>query len=245
MCTLSLITRDDGYLLGMNRDESLVRGRDALPPAITGTALFPREASGGTWIAANVHGITLALLNWYELTDTAPAKQRSRGELIPELMLRHSDADVQNAVREARLTGMLPFRLVGVFGVERSVREWRWDGTALESETLEWTSQHWFSSGLSDQQAREKRGATCEPAWQREDAGSLEWLRELHASHEGGAGPFSVCVHRETVGSVSYTEVEIGPDAVRMRYVGGRPCERTAEPTELSLPLAGAAGRGA
>ncbi len=65
MCTLSVVTRDDGYLLAMNRDERLTRG-EALPPSIVDlagtTAVYPRDGDGGTWVAANRHGLALALL---------------------------------------------------------------------------------------------------------------------------------------------------------------------------------------
>ena len=51
----------------MNRDELLSRS-PALPPSNFQTggllAIYPFEKSGGTWIACNQHGVTLALLNW-------------------------------------------------------------------------------------------------------------------------------------------------------------------------------------
>ena len=64
MCTLSFIPGGSGYLVGMNRDEQIARP-PALPPERVsipgGYAIYPREQSGGTWIAANSLGITLAL----------------------------------------------------------------------------------------------------------------------------------------------------------------------------------------
>ena len=66
MCTLTFIPKPKGYLLGMNRDERLLREL-ALPPAATTVsslpAVYPRESGGGTWIGSNAAGITFALLN--------------------------------------------------------------------------------------------------------------------------------------------------------------------------------------
>ena len=70
MCTLSVITRNDEYLLAMNRDEKIARGA-GVPPEIHHrngtTAMYPSDGAGGTWIATNEYGITLALLNWNDV----------------------------------------------------------------------------------------------------------------------------------------------------------------------------------
>ena len=68
MCTISLITRQNGYALAMNRDEQLTRvpGLPPAPKIINGSrVLSPSEPGGGTWIALNVRGVTFALINWY------------------------------------------------------------------------------------------------------------------------------------------------------------------------------------
>src|SRR5881628_836132 len=105
MCTLTFVPTEDGYVVGMNRDEKLTRGR-ATPPKrsdLTGaTALFPRERSGGTWIGCNSHGNLLALLNWNDVARPfASAAVRSRGVLIPELIGGDDLADTR--ARFARL----------------------------------------------------------------------------------------------------------------------------------------------
>src|ERR1700756_122950 len=56
MCTLTFVPSEDGYLVGMNRDELLTRPA-ALPPRRFQRSgmemVYPREPSGGTWIACN------------------------------------------------------------------------------------------------------------------------------------------------------------------------------------------------
>src|SRR6266516_3298581 len=85
MCTVTFIARRRGYCLGMNRDEKLTRPT-GLPPRkkiMDGRAVIsPSEPGGGTWIAVNDHGVTLALINWYSITARVGGKAVSRGEVI-------------------------------------------------------------------------------------------------------------------------------------------------------------------
>src|SRR5437773_2621856 len=67
MCTVTFILRRRGYCLGMNRDEKLTRPA-GVPPRrqmMSGRAvIYPSESGGGTWIAVNDHGATLAPHNF-------------------------------------------------------------------------------------------------------------------------------------------------------------------------------------
>ena len=67
MCTLSFVPTKDGYYAAMNRDERLTRSAALSPLTFRAGDLltvYPFEEGGGTWIACNQHGLTLALLNW-------------------------------------------------------------------------------------------------------------------------------------------------------------------------------------
>jgi hypothetical protein len=228
MCTLTVVTRNETYLMAMNRDEKIARGA-GLPPEIhefEGTrAIFPGDGDGGTWFATNDCGITLALLNW---NISAPrgmdAKTRSRGRVIPALISSRSPSDLHQVFDVSNFEGMMPFRLVGVFPSQQTIEEWRWDSKRLRSQALAWESRHWFSSSLSDGQAEGLRGAACRDAQFEQDAGSAAWLRRLHASHAGGAGPFSLCVHRVDVKTLSYSEVSVTPGRIRMGHFRESPC---------------------
>ncbi len=208
----------------MNRDERLTRV-EALPPQkvrFSGTvAIYPREPSGGTWIAANNFCVTLALLNF---GDSSRRKQRSRGEIIPALIGSSSRAEAQARLRRMDLKGILPFRLIGIFGGERRVVEWRWDGRRVARTAFGWQGRHWFSSGISDEEARRGRQPVCNRAWRQRSAGSIAWLRRLHRSHRPAAGPFSICVHRPDARTRSYTEIVCSSASVRMNHLSGSPC---------------------
>lgn len=229
MCTLSVITGNGGYLLAMNRDERIVRAAGELPALyrLNGTtAMYPNDGARGTWIAANEYGIALALLNWNDVASSgiASAGRRSRGRVVPALTSSTSLSDLREALGARNFHGMLPFRLVGVFPSEREIWEWRWDSTQLVSMAHVWQPRHWFSSSLSDKQADSLRAAVCLTARQELNAGSVPWLRRLHASHAGGPGPFSLCVHRDDVTTLSYSEVVVAPGRIRMRHFRGSPC---------------------
>src|SRR5258706_10058037 len=85
MCTVTFIARKRGYCLGMNRDEKLTRPT-GLPPKtkkVNGRAVIsPSEPGGGTWIAVNDHGATLALINWYSIATRVDRNALSRGEVV-------------------------------------------------------------------------------------------------------------------------------------------------------------------
>ncbi len=228
MCTLTFVPTENGYLVGMNRDELFSRPR-ALPPKIfvkgAMEMVYPREPSGGTWIACNSQGNLLALLNWngnesYNLGE----KRRTRGLVIPELAGESDLSATDSNFRRMNLHGVFPFRLVGFFRNERIINEWRWDGMARRKLEFSWARKHWFSSSLSDSLAEKERGRTCEAAAGESAAGSNGWLRRLHRSHVPGPGPFSVCVHRQDAATVSYTEVRYCGTQVSMDYLDGNPC---------------------
>ncbi len=230
MCTLTAITDNETYRMAMNRDEKITRGAGA-PSEIyefdRARAIYPGDGTGGTWFAVNDYGISLALLNWNEVPPRAIAqvKMRSRGRVIPALIDSRSLSDLHGVIRVSSFQGMLPFRLVGVFPFEQQIWEWRWDSKRFTAQVHAWGSRHWFSSSLSDKWAERLRGTVCRKAQHELDFGSVPWLRRLHASHAGGPGPFSLCVHRDDVKTLSYTEVTVTSGRIEMSHFRGRPCD--------------------
>jgi len=246
MCTLSFVPNDRGYFVSMNRDELLSRGT-ALSPQLfrsgTASALYPYEPDGGTWLAANEFGVTLALLNWNDAAKTMGGeKQKSRGLVIPVLIGSSGASEVNETLRTQPLSGTLPFCLVGVFAREREVGEWRWDGQRLMHNRHSWNIRHWFSSGWSDETAAARRGATFDAARSDADAGSLAWLRRLHRSHQPEPGAFSVCVHRDDASTVSYSEIVCGPTKLEFSYQPGQPCADREFSKPVALRLAATIG---
>lgn len=241
MCTLTFVPTEDGYLVGMNRDELLTRP-PALPPNVFEQhgmkIVYPRESSGGTWIGCNDEGNLLALLNWNDCKSPCLGeKSKTRGLVIPELIGESDLSTTDSRYGRMSLNGVFPFRLVGVFWRERAITEWRWDGAIKQKAQFPWARKHWFSSSLSDFSAEKERGRVCEAAAAEPAAGSKVWLRSLHRSHIPGPDPFSVCVHRPDAATVSYTEVECARSSISLNYLSGNPCLKEGFDERASLDL--------
>jgi len=239
MCTLSVITRPDGFLIGMNRDEKLNRGLASPPSRVTAgstSAVYPLDSRGGTWVAVNSHRMAFALLNRNHSDPPDPARlqDRSRGFVITELIHSQTLQEVESSLGRLSLGDLPPFCLVGVGTKEKQIREWNWDQAQLSTSSHPWMPRHWFSSGLSDQKAEAQRSKVCQSAWVEADAGSAPWLRRLHGSHANGPGPFSICVHREDVQTLSYTELACDEKSVRLTYSPVNPCSRIESSSEYA-----------
>ena len=227
MCTVTFLARQRGYVLGMNRDEQRTRPAGESPRlrkvgAIQ--ALFPAERTGGTWMGVNHHGITLALVNWYAVSERVSGVARSRGEVVREGL----DADhwerVDRRLVEGRLKQVNPFRLLGIFPEQRKVVEWRWNLQRLERRWHPWRSGIWSSSGWDEPGAVKRRAELFQRSVGFEDGVSLAQLRRFHRSHLPAQGPYSPCMHREDAVTVSYTEVVVTSRRATLRHAQGSPC---------------------
>ncbi len=231
MCTVTFIARQRGYCLGMNRDEKLTRPT-GFPPKrkkMNGRAVIsPSEPGGGTWIAVNDHGATLALINWNSITARAGGKAVSRGEVINSMGAAISPDFVGAALAGLPLNRINPFRLISVFPMTGEIVEWRWNLKQLVRKNHRWKSQQWISSGFDEPTAQRVRSKTFQRAERQHSTGSLDWLRRLHRSHSPQAGPFSTCMHRADAATVSYTEVTVSSRQAVIRYHAGTPCQNSA-----------------
>jgi hypothetical protein len=196
--------------------------------------MFPRDAEGGTWIAANASGIAFTILN---RNGARRPKNQSRGDVIPQLVSSRSLKDASERLRTLDVIGTLSFTLMIFSAPEEQLSEHIWDGELLRATNYEWAARNWFSSGLSDQTAKEHRSEIVVAGKGDDNYGSLEWMRRLHRAHGTAPDPFSICVHRQEVGSVSYTEIIAEPDRITMFYWAGSPCQsQSATPIHLTLP---------
>lgn len=226
MCTVTFIPGQEGYCIAMNRDERTARGIASPPAAFRQggiTGIHPRDSEGGTWIGANSRGIAFALLNWND-AQALQEKSRTRGCVIPALISSECSRTAESALQHLNLQGTLPFRLVGFFPSEELVMEWRWDQRHTQSESHSWIMHQWCSSSLSDAKALAKRQIALRHALRESDAKTLAWLRRLHASHHEEHDPFSFCVHREHVETLSYTELICTAEHLDCNYASGSPC---------------------
>ncbi len=235
MCTLSFLPVQTGFRLAMNRDEKRVRIA-ALPPErfFVGErgVIYPREPSGGTWLAVNDAGVCLALINWHRIKKEPLERIESRGQVIPQLIGASSSVQVERKLRAVPLQNLRPFRLIAAVSSEHMLVEFGWNLRALEVSKRPWRTHHWFSSGFDERQAEITRRVVCGNAEPR----TIKDLRTLHRSHAPRRGPFSICMHRGDARSVSYGEVSVTASSVVMRYANGSPCAAKLTLTKR-LPL--------
>jgi hypothetical protein len=226
MCTVSFIARKNGYALAMNRDEKLTRVI-GLPPKlhkVDGRAvLYPSEPGGGTWIALNDTGATMALINWYSVKARVKIDAISRGEVVNLVSAAGGKTCVDSAFAKLPLTKMNPFRLIGIFPATSEIFEWRWDLKRLVCKKHPWKPQQWISSGFDEPKAQRTRSAAFRLALAQRSAGSLDWIRRLHRSHTH-YGAFSTCMHRNDAATVSCTEIAYTPRHAIMHHHHGAPC---------------------
>lgn len=239
MCTVTFFPRPEGYALGMNRDEARSRPL-GLPPSarqLQGVrVLYPSEPNGGTWIALNDLGSTLALVNWYSKPALDTDRILSRGEVVLSILHVSTPSQVADTLGGLALHLVKPFRLIGVFPWLKSTVEWRWDMERLQDIRHPWSANQWASSGFDEPAAQHCRRTQFLQATQWPSAGSTRRLRGFHRSHLPQPGPMSVCMHRADAATVSYTEVVVSRRLARMRYTPGPPCcTSIANTTSLRL----------
>jgi len=238
MCTVTLIARKRGYLLGMNRDEKRARPK-GLPPSekrINGLRIiYPFEPSGGTWISLNDSGVAFALINWYSVSRRITTNPVSRGEVIPSMSTADSAEFVEVGLAKLPLPSINPFRLIGIFPECKEVLEWQWDLSQLVRKAHHWRSQQWISSGFDEPTAQIIRSQTFAKFLSQSTAGTSDWLRRLHASHTPECGPFSTCMHRSDAVTVSYTQISVSSSKASLHHICGAPCEAVETGHDLEL----------
>jgi hypothetical protein len=241
MCTVSFLPNARGFYLAMNRDEKRHRFKGLAPAVVElerRRAVFPSEPTGGTWISANEAGVCLALINWHRIEREPKNDVVSRGEIVRGLAGKSTADEIQHGITRLPLCKLRPFRLITIVPAKRQVIEWRWNLERLAIRDHEWRRQHWFSSGFNEERAELERHRVCEAAHNRQSAGSLNWLRQLHRSHAPERGPFSICMHRPDATTVSYTEVAVSRRRATMRYKKGPCCSNGVNvPWTISLAL--------
>jgi len=227
VCTASWLRRESALHLFFNRDE--LRSREpAWPPRASESNgvrwIAPADGrAGGAWIAATEHGLALALLNRSE--GSRPAAAVSRGTLIPRLAGTVDPDQLVGRLASSPLDELAPFRLLALWRERSHGVVAAWDGRRLDIGEVDSTLGLLCSSGLGDERATAARGAT----WRRFRDAISPWdpaaHREFHRDHSPAPSAWSVCVHRPEARSVSFTEIELGPEEALLSYHGAPPCQ--------------------
>jgi hypothetical protein len=258
MCTLTWSREGTRYEVHFNRDERRTRA-SAQPPRSAVLRGMPYLApvdpeGGGTWLAVNAAGLTLALLNDYRARrGSAAAAPSSRGLLVLELVDGLDAGEVERRLSTRDLARFQPFSLFA-FTPGADVLAFAWDGAVLSSDVAGDDDRPVSSSSRDQAGAELHRTRLFERELER-NAGRVtsQMLARFHRSHEPERGTHSPCMHREDAATQSYSRVVVGPRQVHFEYVAGPPCrgerqpsvvlERAAAARALDGPRAGQVGQ--
>jgi len=217
MCTLTYRLTEVGYELFFNRDEQRTRAQ-AIPPKVNSdlNAIFPVDPIGqGTWLATHQHGLSLALLNYYQAEKKVLSGEFvSRGEIILKL-LKAPDRIVET-LRALPLHRYQAFQLVffpsdlNLFN--QQILCFQWDGVTLNElqQTLPITS-----SSVDYPQVYQARKKQFENTISAENPTTEQFLA-FHQSQQQ-AGKLSVKMFRDDAKTVSFSHICIA-DNVNFTY---------------------------
>lgn len=227
MCTVSWVHTATGYELFCNRDERHTRPL-AWPPRLRERHgvrfIAPIDGeSGGTWIGVNQYGLTLALLNRYDVLAGPPREEYlSRGWLLLELLDSVAPLHVQQRLQARRLTAFQPFTLAAV-AVSEPACLFQWDGCQLTIEDKAEAQLPLTSSSFATAEVvAERRAQFAQLPLNADHSSSV--LANYHQSHTPAPGAFSVCMHRDNAQTVSYSHIQVAAAQITFNYFPQAPC---------------------
>lgn len=221
-----------GYQVWFNRDERVERG-DEIPPAEARTPsgvryLAPTDSdAGGTWIAVNEFGVTVALLNGFTVSK-GPTRSHytSRGVLVRSLAgLKHLP-ELWARLSPAELAPFRPAVVCLLFPGQRPVVA-RWDGRDVEVD-LDGTGQLPLTSSSYEQDdvRTYRRDLYQERVTTRAKGGAArpQDLEEFHA-YVTPKGPTAMTpsMSREDSATRSHCAIDVRPGNIRFAYQPGPP----------------------
>lgn len=227
MCTVSWIHEGSGYQVLCNRDELDSRLPGVAPRELTCDGvryLAPLDGNfGGSWVAVNEFGITLALLN---RPGSGAHATRSRGLLVRELMGAQSLEELEETMTGRRLAAFAGFSMVALEPARTAVL-FEWDGRQLTTswnaeQQMPLTSSSFDPAGVEFRR-REEFGVRAQTA-ARLDAELLFEFHRSHGLHGDRPSAYTTCMHRSGAQTVSFTWVEVAASQVRMFYSPEPPC---------------------
>jgi hypothetical protein len=199
--------------------------------------LAPRDGDrGGTWLAVNEHGLTVALQNYYgEGNAPEPANPVSRGHLVIGLMDCTSADGVLARLGELERSRYRPFLVVTL---DRTAPPAGivWTGAELRPFARRPPALPVTTSSFHTAKVLRSRRALFERMRQERGEPAPQWLLDYHRSHVPDRGPCSVCMHREDAKTVSFSRVRVNARQATFRYAPASPC-RAGKEFVARLPL--------
>jgi hypothetical protein len=220
MCTLSWWINDSGRGVFFNRDELHTRSHGLPPRCVTGPSgqqiLMPLDPdAGGTWIGVNDAGLIVAVLNNYPHYQKVLPSQRSRGQLVVDLLDQANDAVSCMALADG--VDAQIYRGFLLFALDRQHEPLAraWDGVSLVDLSLGGVGglHSLTTSSVRHEDCRDFRHALLGAERRERDV-----LNEKHSYYhyeDSSLGPVMV---REDASTDSITEISLSADQARVRF---------------------------
>jgi hypothetical protein len=220
MCTVTWLRESGGYHLLCNRDEVLARA-EATPPQLVvqeGVRIVaPIDPEyGGTWVAVNEFGVSVALLN---AGRAAAAAVTSRGLLTLHFAASESAADAFHRAAAVDWKAFAPCS-VAILDPEGQAVMIEWDGTAPMLHPCADALLPLTSSSVAPEAARARRYQE----FARRGPG-VRGLLGFHTSHGGRPGALSACMHRGDAATVSFSWIQVTGERINFFYAPGAACQ--------------------
>ena len=217
MCTVSWSWSGASYELLCNRDERKTRA-PAIPPKSAPEVLSPRDPEGGgTWIAVNASGVSIALLNG---ANAGPGTL-SRGLLPARLIRLENTTNINAEMATIDYNDFAPFTLLLIASNEPA-HIYTWNGANILHQTDPNQQGLLTSSSMDAPGARAYRTALFE------NEPSLE---TFHKSHGLSPSAYSPCMHRVDAETVSFSRIRVTPESITFLYKPTAPCRSGPEET--------------
>lgn len=227
MCTVSWLGGVGLVELFTNRDEQRSRPAAERPSewvTPNGTRfLAPRDPlGGGSWVAANEHGVALCLVNHYQAAEPGGSSLLSRGTVIVDLADGRDLGQVESLATELELERLRGFRVLALHP-EESPLLFSWDGAEAACERGSMVAPPLISSSVTLPEVEVARRAAYRVAVEEHGGETSAALQAFHASRSPEPGPLAVAMSRQDACTVSHTRVRIDTDTVEMEYAEGPP----------------------
>jgi hypothetical protein len=220
MCTVTWRREGRQFEVFFNRDELRTRP-PAHPPIVARAASLCYVApidggAGGSWCAANQSGVIVGILNFYDGNSARPpARPRSRGLLVLDLMDSASVKHLRTAFRENDLSAYPAFILFALDPSDGAL--FHWDGRRLREDSPAEPHRPLTTSSFDTAAvvaARHARYAALVGAGEP-DAASLE---RFHRDRDPLGAAYSVWMERDDARTVSFSRVRVDDRSVVFRY---------------------------
>lgn len=211
MCTMSWWRAGAHYGVLFNRDEKKTRPRAHPPTLHHHTFLAPIDpAGGGTWLAVNHHGLTVALLNRWQDQAHPPQTPKSRGLLVSELAQSPHPHALTQKLLTLDLTPYPPFTLIAL----DPTQELRWDWSQnhlTPSRPIPPISSSSYKSTqvLANRQKLYLQTVTHPP--------TPKTLETFH--QESSQGPYSPRMSRPDAQTWSQSQIQVTPHLITWKYL--------------------------